>query len=377
MNDSEVHVRRFRGRFTVPGEGSRDVEVLLGKGGIEILGLPGRDGSPQRPPHRSGANRLVWPYGALASEVPLSKHAIEAVLTYSYQPGARLFVSDRDFARALTTRATQLTVSAQNWRRARPWLWAGAAVAGVIAIVYAGGLSPARTIAGMLPDGLKSRIGQQVIDQMSEGRKVCENAPGRAAMDKLVARLSPGNSGDEFKVTIVDWDLLNAFAAPGRRIVVTRELIAKSDGPDELAGVLAHEMGHGIALHPESSIVRSIGLAASVELVLGGGGLLTGLGLSLTQLAYSREAEREADEEGIALLREAGISPKGLSRFFRRVAVLEGEGSGGSGISKYDMLRSHPQTAERLKRVEAVAPYPATPALSAAEWAALQRVCAR
>ncbi len=196
-------------------------------------------------------------------------------------------------------------------------------------------------------------------------------------MDKLVARLSPDKDGGAFKVRIVDWELLNAFAAPGRQIVVTRELIAKSDGPDELAGVLAHEMGHGIALHPEASIVRSIGLAASVELVLGGGGLLTGLGMSLTQLAYSREAEREADEEAIALLRNAGISPKGLSHFFRRVAVLEGEGSDRSGMSKYDMLRSHPQTAERIRRVETVAPYPATPALMASEWAALQRVCAR
>lgn len=369
MTDSQINMRRFCGRFIAPGEGSRDVDVLLGKGGIEILGLPARD--------TTGPNRLVWPYGALASETPLTKHAIEALLTYSYQPGTRLFVADRDFARALSERAPQLTVSAQNWRRARPWLWAGVAVVAVIAIIQAGGLSPARTIAGMLPDTVKSTIGEQVVDQMSAGRRVCDNAPGLAAMDKLVERLSPDDSRAAFKVRIIDWDLLNAFAAPGRQIVVTRELIAKSEGPDELAGVLAHEMGHGIALHPESSIVRSIGLAASVELILGGGGLLTGLGMSLTQLAYSREAEREADEEGIALLRNAGISPKGLSRFFRRVAALEGEGADSAGVSRYDMLRSHPQTAERLKRVEAVEPYSATPAMTSDEWAALLRVCAR
>ncbi len=148
MSDSQINMRRFRGRFIVLGEGSRDVEVLLGKGGIEILGLPGRDAS--------GPDRLVWPYGALASETPLSKHAIEALVTYSYQPGARLFVADRDFARALAMRAPQLTVSAQNWRRARPWLWAGAAVVVIVAVIQVAGLSPARTIAGMLPDSIKT-----------------------------------------------------------------------------------------------------------------------------------------------------------------------------------------------------------------------------
>ena len=94
---------------------------------------------------------------------------------------------------------------------------------------------------------------------------------------------------------VIDWPLLNAFAAPGEQIVLTHGIISKAESADEIAGVLAHEMGHGIEMHPESGLVRAIGMMAAIDLMLGGsGGTLANFGALLAQLSYTRDAERVA-----------------------------------------------------------------------------------
>lgn len=347
---------------------SQDAHVRLTSRGIEIHQ---RDGSP-----------LVWPYGALATSEPLGRHAIEALVSYRYQAGASLFVSDPEFARSLAEAAPHLTAKAERWRQARPWLWVGAAVAVVVAIVGFFQLSPARSIAALLPDGTRDYMGRQVVAQMTSGRKTCVAPAGRAALDVLFARLSQAaGKTNGFEVTVVDWGLVNAFAAPGETIVLTRGLIEKAGSADELAGVVAHEMGHGLALHPEAGIVRTLGLSALAQLVFGGGNV-TGVGVALTQLAYTRDAEREADRLALDVLREADISADGLAAFFRRIGGGRPEQKSASpkpsGIGGgFDLLRTHPQTAERLEAVEAVERYASTPALDADQWRALQAICSQ
>ncbi len=158
-----------------------------------------------------------------------------------------------------------------------------------------------------------------------------------------------------FKVVVVDWGLLNAFATPGEQIVLTRGLIAKAESADEVAGVLGHEMGHGIEMHPETGIVRAIGLSAAVELMVGGGGgTLGNVGMVLAQLSYTREAEREADDHALAILKKAQISHRGFADFFKRLSDIE-EKMGGTGIGSVDIMRSHPQTLDRRKHVESQA----------------------
>ncbi len=106
--------------------------------------------------------------------------------------------------------------------------------------------------------------------------------------------------------------------------MLTRGLIAKADSPDEVAGVLAHEMGHGIEMHPETALVRALGLSAAAELMLGGsGGTLANIGIVLAQLSYTRDAERNADRHALEILKGAGVSAQGLAEFFTRVTKLE------------------------------------------------------
>ena len=342
---------------------SIDVDVRLGAKGVEIL--------------RRGSTTLFWPYETIAAAEPLTDHAIDALLSSPATPGAALFVGEGTFARRLARLAPHLSARAQRWRHARPWLAGTALLVLVAGSVWALDLSPSRAIASFLPDKARALLGEQVIEDMTSGLRTCDAPDGRAALDRLIARLSrAAGGGTTFKVVVSDWGLLNAFAAPGEQIVMTRGLIEKAQSGDEIAGVLAHEMGHGLERHPETAIVRALGLTAGLELMMGGsGGTLANAGLLLAQLSYSREAEREADGHALAILKSAGIAHKGLADFFRRIMKIEGETKLGEALSKIEVLRTHPDTAGRMAAVEHAPTYAATAAMSSSDWEALKDIC--
>ncbi|MDO9384664.1 MAG: M48 family metallopeptidase [Hyphomicrobiaceae bacterium] len=350
---------------------------------------------------------VIWSYPSLTTAEPLRKASSDALISSSEMPGATLFVESADFTRTLSQRAAHLSTGALRWQYAKPGLMVTAAIAAIVAAVWLFDLTPARTIAGWLPDPVRVRMGQQVVQSMTKDYPTCHTDDGRAALDKLTARLSAVSGGREkFNVVVVDWGLLNAFATPGSQIVMTKEIITDAKSPDEVAGVLAHEMGHGLELHPETGLVRAIGMSAALELMSGGNtGTLANVGALLAQLSYTRVAEREADNHAVRILKAATISPKGLADFFQRISKLEGDGeeakkdpekkdetisdeakkdgkdesaaSERSYTSYFntDLLRTHPQSQERAKLIKAQAAYDATPALSEDEWQALRGIC--
>lgn len=336
---------------------AQDVQVRLGLTGLEIL-------------EASGAQAHRWSYESLETSEPLTAYAIDALLTSSAHPGMTLFVADSAFARALPSHAPQLTARATRWRHARPWIaGAAAAVLGTVAL-FVLDVSPSRAVANLLPDYARNALGADALRSMTAGRRVCHTADGDQALDRLTSRLAAASNGVKFKVVVVDWGLFNAFAVPGEQIVLTRGLLDKADTPDEIAGVLAHEMGHAIARDPETGFVRALGLSAVAQL-LTGGGTLTNIGLVLAQLSYTRDAEHKADLKAVQLLHDASISPLGLGSFFKRVIDIEGR----SGGAMPGILRTHPATEERERLVASQPAYPSTPSLSGNDWFSLKAIC--
>ena len=156
--------------------------------------------------------------------------------------------------------------------------------------------------------------------------------------------------------------------------------------------MLAHEIGHTLELHPEAGLVRAMGLSAAAQLVFAGStGTATNIGLLLTQLRYTRVAEREADAHAMRMLKNCRHLGKGLRRLLRasgaEAAQSERQGAIrkssaekeedllGTRIFTSEILRTHPLTADRLALVRAQPAYPATPALSDDDWRALREMC--
>ncbi len=137
----------------------------------------------------------------------------------------------------------------------------------------------------------------------------------------------------------------NAFALPGGTVVVTDELVALADTDDEIAAVLAHELGHLHHRHGLRAVLQAMGIGA---LAAGALGDLDGAGIAaaapvLLQLQYSRGFEREADAFAQQVLRDAGIDANSLGRMLVR---LEASHPGGE-LPSY--LSSHPPTEERQR----------------------------
>lgn len=327
----------------------------------------------------------TWPYAAVRCAVPLTARSRDVLLSLAPAGAETLFIAQPAFVRALKARAPALSAARQRWQALRPALAVVVAVAAVGAGVRLLHLHPAQALARLMPQHTREAIGHNVVASLTRTRKPCETPATRAAIDRLTARLAAAAADrpPAVHVILVDWQLVNAFAVPGGQIILTRGLVEKARSPDEVAGVLAHELGHVLELHPEASLVRAVGLSAAVQLILAGSsGALSNIGVLLTQMRYTRVAEREADAQALRILKNAGVSSAALGDFFER---LEGKpaapepGAKSSYVkrlSQLELLHTHPLTADRIAVVRAQPPYPETPALADADWRALRDACA-
>ncbi len=178
------------------------------------------------------------------------------------------------------------------------------------------------------------------------------------ALGQTLARNS-ARRGIAYTFKVLDSPEVNAFALPGGFVYLNRGLIEAARSEDELAGVLAHEIGHIVARHGADQAVR-FGLAQGG---LGALGTLLGRGTSgsMAKMAaemvttgvfmrFSREAERQADQLGARMLHDAGFDPRAMISFFDTLASVEK--SQPNVVQKF--FASHPSPAERSENVSAL-----------------------
>ncbi len=322
----------------------------------------------------AGADAIVWPYADLRASDPLRARTLDAVLSTRKTDPASLYVDDTLFLAALIKRAPHLKLGVVRWRDARAGLVVGAMALAGYASLWIFDLSPTKGVAQMMPQKARAVLGDTVIRTMPAQRQ-CTGVDAHAVLGKLTQRLMPNGPISADDIIVLDWSLLNAFAVPGGRIVLTRGLLEQAKGPDEIAAIIGHEAGHSIELHPEASLVRSVGFWALVQMVFTGTpGAIGNIGVVLAQLGYTRSAERQADEHALRMMREAHISPSAMADFFRRMESREPtQASDAKAMS--DILSSHPSNPERIARIEGQPAYETTPALSAQDWAVLKSIC--
>jgi predicted Zn-dependent protease len=176
-----------------------------------------------------------------------------------------------------------------------------------------------------------------------EGDQITDSATV-AAMDSLVSRICVTNSIplEHIKVHVFRADVVNAFAMPGGHLVVNSALIEDCKTPEQLCGVLAHEIAHIQLGHVMGKLTREVGVAVLLGITTGGSdsGLLAELIATLSTKAFDREMEKEADLKAVEYLTHAQIDARPFADFLYSTNENAEE-------SPLRWLSTHPSSKER------------------------------
>ncbi|SEL86237.1 Peptidase family M48 [Roseivivax marinus] len=333
---------------------------------------------------------LRWPLGELRA-LPDHSRPDEIVLTHVEPHGdetqvqaARLVVSEPDAVAWLhRTRPALFSRPHRPGTARRLALYGGGALAAVVLMLFVILPALAGTLAGMLPPEREQAFGQTVLRQMERvlgaedaGALDCSSTDGRAALDLMTARLTEGRDlAYDIDVRVFDHDMVNAFAAPGGQIVLIRGMLDLAEGRDEIAAVLAHEIGHVEARDPTRAALRTAGSVGLLGLLFGdfaGGAVMLTLAERLIDASYSQKAEARADRYAYGLLREAQVEPAALGDLFETLAGEAGEAPG--ALSHF---LSHPRLSDRVEAARAATREDAEtrPILDDAAWTDLRNIC--
>jgi predicted Zn-dependent protease len=188
------------------------------------------------------------------------------------------------------------------------------------------------------------------------------------ALEELLARLARHWEGHGYalRLGVLEEDAMpNAFALPGGHVLVTSALLAQASSENELAFVLAHELGHVEARDPLRGLGRGL-LVALALAALGGsdGSAIASSAATLGELAFSREQERAADRFALALVAAEYGHVAGASDFLARFPDAAPAKRAERAVS---WLATHPRSADRVAELDALASaagYPTTGALT-------------
>jgi predicted Zn-dependent protease len=199
-------------------------------------------------------------------------------------------------------------------------------------------------------------MGKQISQQVETQSKVINDPVVSEYINRLGQNIVRNSDSQvPFTIKVIDSDDVNAFALPGGFFYVNSGLILAADEEAELAGVMAHEIGHVAACHAarENTRANLMQLMTIPIMVMGGPiGYAAyegaNLAVPLTFLKFSRGFEAQADYLGVQYMYKAGYDPEAFISFFEKVQALEKKKPG--TISK--AFETHPQTPDRIKATQ-------------------------
>jgi Zn-dependent protease with chaperone function len=289
---------------------------------------------------------------------------------------ARLEIRDKTLAEELTSRCVRLDENLPGRRGIAAIVgWSLAAAISIVAIVLFGVPLAADRLTPLVPQAFERRLGNVAEGQVKTmfGGKICDNASGPAAFTKLVNAVREASGLDtSVESAVLLTPIPNAFALPGGKVYLFNGLLAKAENADEIAGVLAHEMGHLKHRDGTRNLIYNGGTSFLIGLLFGditGSGALIFASRSLVTASYSREAEQNADTFSIDVMHSLGRSTKPMGELMFRVTGKEAD----QGLS---ILAGHPLTEDRLARMSREdRPPSGPPLLSPEEWTSLKQIC--
>jgi predicted Zn-dependent protease len=231
--------------------------------------------------------------------------------------------------------------------------------AGCVLVMWLGSLAMgvmAHAIAARIPIEWEQKIGAHEMEKLRKSGKLLDDSNAVAQLTALAAPLIQVLPAGRRDLTfyVADNPLPNAFALPGGHVVVNAGLLKMFDRPEELLGVLAHELGHQMKRHAIRQNIAAAGPLVVFGLFLhsdsGAGRIMTlSSGLMVYQ-GFSQDYETEADDTGWSYMVAANIDPRGMIEALRKCEASGGKP--GLGAFTPRAFQSHPATGKRIARLE-------------------------
>ncbi len=281
---------------------------------------------------------------------------------------ARLIVEDPAWRAQLVSLVPALKPLALEPVRVAPRLGAySLAIVALVGLFWSAVEYGTEYAVPLLPYALQARLGETVLDELLADKEICDGRAGLAAINRLANDLAREASyKHEVTVHIVKGGPVNAFTLPGSILIFYSDLIEQAKDSSQVAGVLAHEIGHVAYRHTTRMLVQQGVLQMGLELALGDvSGLLASGSALLTAMSYSRAHEREADCFALGLMRRAALPTAPMGDLL--LAMAQDARSGGKDPQPgkaqepgqdeahpvWSLLSSHPDTAGRARALRA------------------------
>lgn len=196
------------------------------------------------------------------------------------------------------------------------------------------------------------QIGTQVSERIRERYGVVQSKPVHKYVTLVGTALAQasGKPNLPWKFIVLDTDAVNAFAAPGGFVHITKGALANLKTESELAGVLAHEITHVTERHTVRAIQKGKLVQMGADETVAGNSALMGKlvdkAYEVVESGFGRGEELEADEKGVVLANSVGYAPQGLVGFLNMLIERNKAGSDRNGL-----FASHPETKERIDRL--------------------------
>ncbi len=216
----------------------------------------------------------------------------------------------------------------------------------------------------LIPPEDDVRLGEQAYQEVLAGQKVLADGPQVAMVERVTDRLVAAvKESDPEIANLFQWEVkviddpatANAFCLPGGKMAVYTGILPLAQGDAGLAVVMGHEIAHATNRHGTAAMTRMYGASMLIETVLKGqvAQSLAGITASLVNLKFGREAELEADHDGLFFLARAGYDPRESVAFWKRMQAK----SGGGETSQFEQfLSTHPSDDVRIAQLEKLLP---------------------
>ncbi|MBK67969.1 MAG: hypothetical protein CMP22_07555 [Rickettsiales bacterium] len=302
---------------------------------------------------------VTWSFeDIILNELGKTKKGRPFVFSNKHDQDARLHCYDRDTSNQI--------ISNMHHSQKQEWIGASGRALLILAVfaiffivsVYKGLPLFSKAVAPHLPETVVSYISGQIEADLMRKFSECNDAEVKSHVEDIVLSLEIEDfkTKEDFEIVLIKSRRKpNAFVLPGRKIFIFSSLLNEAKSVDEIAGILAHEIGHIHHYHANEAMVRQAGFFTTMQMIswgLGFGDTASRIGVTLANLSFSREDELEADDFMMEVIAKSPYSIKGATDFFeRRLPTVKTDNEYLKTAEKY--LSTHPMVSIRIERFKA------------------------